>query len=430
MIAQLITYTRKTRSIGTIAKPAVAAVMAFSLIAAACGGGDPEGPDTLALSEEESEATTTTERSEPDSSTTTSVASSSTTVGQETAPTVAMPPTTAGSGRSPVNTIGGARGSDPTGIYRGYLGGLDPDEIVVAGAAVPPSAERNALPLTGLAGAVPDRPAAVVKIDNGAAASPQQGLNAADIVIEEEVEGGVTRFAAIFHSTPSIVGPVRSGRTTDLSLASSLGTPLLMYSGANEITESILWSQPRIQNRSHGNAPSGYWRENSRRAPSNLFSDTAPHWASATGGPPPPQFHYRDTGDDVPGATDEELTVAYPASTARWQWDGKQWLRWQRGAEHILVSGDQVSAANVVIIEAERYETGMVDASGGAVPEFAFVGTGPATVFTEGKRIEGTWTKPTLNSVATLTHSPGNPIELSPGRTWIQLVDAGSGRLG
>lgn len=406
-----------------------AGALAVAMVAAACGGSDGE-PDALALSAEEGDGSTTTAATLPEPSTT---VTPTTAAGEESLPTTTTGPSTAttvGSGRGPVSAGTTPRGGDPSGIYRGYLGELDPNEIVVPGAAVAPEALTGILPLTGQPGDVPDHPAAVVKIDNGSAATPHQGLNAADIVFEEEVEGGVTRFAAVFHSTPSIVGPVRSGRTTDLSLISSLGTPLLMYSGANEITEGILWSQPRIQNRSQGNAPDGYWRESSRRAPSNLFSDTAPHWASADGGPPPPQFHYRDNGEPVPGAADEEFTVAYPASTARWQWTGTEWLRWQRGSEHLLVSGEQVSAANVVVIEAERHDTGMTDSSGGAVPEFAFVGTGRAIVFTEGKRIEGTWTRPTLNSVATLTHSPGNPIELTPGRTWIQLVDADSGRVG
>ncbi len=123
------------------------------------------------------------------------------------------------------------------------------------------------------------------------------------------------------------------------------------------------------------------------------------------------------------------MTVSYPASIAKWTWDGERWLRWQRGEEHLLVSGEQVDAANVVVIEAERIATGMVDSSGGAVPEFYYVGSGRATVFTDGNRIEGTWTRPTLNSVATLTDSDGTPIELTPGRTWIQLVESGAGQL-
>ena len=289
----------------------------------------------------------------------------------------------------------------------------------------PPRPVDGVLSLTGLPGTVPDRPAAVVKIDNGSAADPHIGLNAADLVIEEEVEGGVTRFAAVFHSTSSIVGPVRSGRTTDVALISGLGTPLLLYSGANAITQGILLDQAAIELRGEGWS-SGFWRDRSRRAPSNLFTDTAPHWASATGAPPPPQFHYRDPGSSAEGVAVEEVSVAYPSSVARWVWDGSAWRRWQRGAEHRLVDGEQVSAANVVVIEAEEVDTGMVDAGGGAVPEFVFVGTGRATVFTDGRRIEGTWTRPTLASVATLTVGPGRPIELTPGRTWVQLVEAGT----
>ncbi len=60
------------------------------------------------------------------------------------------------------------------------------------------------------------------------------------------------------------------------------------------------------------------------------------------------------------------------------------------------------------------------------MPEFVFVGSGRAVVFTDGHRIEGTWTRPTLTSVATLTTAAGQPIALTPGRTWIQLVQAGS----
>jgi len=89
-----------------------------------------------------------------------------------------------------------------------------------------------------------------------------------------------------------------------------------------------------------------------------------------------------------------------------------------------------VTAANVVVIEAEEAATGMVDGSGSAVPEFVFVGSGPATVFTAGRMIAGVWTKPTLSSVATLTTAAGEVIELTPGRTWVEIVEVGSGMLG
>jgi hypothetical protein len=325
----------------------------------------------------------------------------------------------------PVTTIGGGGGGDPMAIYQGVMGNLEPDQVLVPAVVAPPTLGAGILPLTGEPGTVPNRPAAVVKIDNGSAARPQTGLNQADLVVEEEVEGGLTRFAAVFHSRSFTVGPVRSGRTTDIGVLGSLGTPLLLYSGANQVTDTLLRRQTYVQNRSYATS-SGYWRGHGR-APSNLYSDTGPHWASASGGPPPAHFAYRPTGDAVGGSLVSGLTVSYRANRVAWTWDGTAWLRSQGGRAHIVRSGDRVSAANVVVIEAQEVATGMVDSSGASVPEFVSVGTGRAVVYTAGHRIEGIWTRPSLASVATLTTANGDVIELTPGRTWIELVEAGAG---
>ena len=46
-----------------------------------------------------------------------------------------------------------------------------------------------------------------------------QFMFGADLVVEELVEGGITRFAAVFHSRNSDpVGPIRSARSTDVGL--------------------------------------------------------------------------------------------------------------------------------------------------------------------------------------------------------------------
>ncbi len=334
--------------------------------------------------------------------------------------------TTSGSGGAPVVTRSGGGGAD-TSIYKGFLGIIGRNEVIAGAIATPPSVGSNILPLTGLAGQVPNRPAAIVKIDNSRPARPQTGLNAADIVVEEEVEGGVTRLAAVYHSTSSIVGPVRSGRTTDIGIINGFGSPLLMYSGANAVTDTLLRQQPTVQNRNAGTS-SGYWRDRSRRAPSNLFTDTAPHWASASGGPPPPQFYYRGAGEASQGVADDSLTVSYRANRVGWQWDGSAYKRTQGGSSH-MTAGEQVAAANVVVIEAREMATGMVDSSGATVPEFIFVGSGKATVFSDGKRVEGIWTRPTLAHVATITTADAKPIKVTPGRTWIELIRADAGML-
>lgn len=332
---------------------------------------------------------------------------------------------------SPVTTIAGP-GGEVASLYKGFLGTLGRNEQVVAPLGVQPATTAGVQPLTGLAGPVPDRPAAIVKVDNSSPARPQSGLNAADIVVEEEVEGGVTRFAAIFHSSSTTVGPVRSARTTDIGIVNSFGSPLLMYSGANTVTEGLVRAQTTVQNRNAGTS-SGYWRNSGRRAPSNLYTDTAGHWASATSGPPPAQFSYRQPGQGVsasaPNATPaSSFTVAYRASAAGWSWDGSMWLRTQGGRRHMTAAGDQVSAHNVVVVEVREVPTGMVDSTGANVPEFVFVGAGNVTVFTDGKRIQGRWNKPALALAPTLM-SGGSEIKLTPGRTWIQLVSQDKGLL-
>ncbi|MGI9612522.1 MAG: DUF3048 domain-containing protein [Acidimicrobiales bacterium] len=356
---------------------------------------------------------------------TTAVAPATSSSGNGASPT----PTSTRPRGAPVTTISPGPPADPGSIYRGELGRLDANEVVAAAVAPAPTAAAGTQPLTGLSGNAPNRPALVVKIDNSSRARPQGGLDVADIVVEEEVEGGVTRFAAIFHSTDAVVGPVRSGRTTDIGVLVSLGNPLLLYSGANDVTDALLLNRSAVQNRSAARS-SGYWREGSRRAPSNLFSDTARHWASASGGQPAALFAYRVAGVASPiGDPVSGLTVSYRANRASWEWDGGAWLRSQGGRAHTASSGARISAANVVVVETRKIDTGMVDSSGAVVPEFVFVGSGRATVFTDGKKIVGTWTRPTLASVATFTTADGSVIELTPGRTWIEIIQADAGML-
>ena len=72
-----------------------------------------------------------------------------------------------------------------------------------------------------------------VKIDNLAPARPQTGFTGADIVYVLPVEGGLSRFMAVFSSRfPSVIGPVRSAREDDLELLRQFGRPAFAYSGA------------------------------------------------------------------------------------------------------------------------------------------------------------------------------------------------------
>src|SRR3954471_542802 len=164
-------------------------------------------------------------------------------------------------------------------------------------------------PLTGLPATDPTkltRPALVVKIDNADgsgnnSARPQIGLNKADVVYEEMVEGSVTRLAAVFHSGDSDpVGPVRSARTTDIAVFSPLNRPLYAWSGANGDFAALIRASNLIDV-GYDAQPDAYQRRNETGhvAPHNLYSSTPALFALAPPDalPPSPLFPYRAAGE-------------------------------------------------------------------------------------------------------------------------------------
>ena len=344
---------------------------------------------------------------------------------------VELPTSAAGPGvpegsSTPGTATSGNGSGVPAGAgYIGLLGTLGIDQHITPPRADPPAAKPGTFPLTGLPGDALGRAAIVVKVDNSAKAWPQTGLDRADLIIEEEVEGGITRLAAVFHSAGSEVGPVRSGRTTDISYLSALGRPVLAYSGANTVTEALLLNQEVVQNMGAARS-GGYWRSSSRSAPSNLYTSTTNLWAGAANATPPAQFVYRDDGEASRGREASGAAVVFPSHRVDWAWTGSAWARSQAGNPHVSTNGAQLTAANVIIVEVDEIPSGMKDSVGGVVPEFVFAGTGFATVLSDGKAVSGIWTRPTLRDAATLTRNDGTVIEITPGVTWIEIVTAGS----
>lgn len=370
----------------------------------ACGGSDSE---EATASTEEDTGTTVDEAGEP-------------------VDVVPFAETTVEPDGNPVTTVGAGRGS--TAAYTGLLGRLDLNELVTEAVVPQPETFEDRHPLTGLRGEVKDRPAAVVKIDNGFGVTPQAGLEVADIVYEEPVEGGLTRFAAVFQSRGATVGPVRSGRTTDIGIFNSFGQPLYLYSGANIPTDSLLRAYDNVSNRNYSTT-SGYFREPSRRSPSNVYTSLFDHWATGDEPAPSAQFEYRASSVTAEGSPAETINVRYSANAITWSWDGEHYLRTQRGAAHNDTDGNQLGFENVVVVGTDVVDTGFADSAGSTVPEYPFVGTGPAAIYTDGVKITGTWTKPRLSAAATFTDAAGEVIELTPGRTWIHLMSKSSSAL-
>ncbi|MCP3853442.1 MAG: DUF3048 domain-containing protein [Actinomycetia bacterium] len=280
--------------------------------------------------------------------------------------------------------------------------------------------------LTGLPTASnPSRPALAVKIDNVSRARPQAGINQADIVIEEKVEAGLTRLIAVFNSSaPSVVGPVRSARTSDVHILANLNQPLLAYSGANQGVLNAI-ANSTLADVGINERGGAYFRESSRSAPHNLFTRPGELWASApdNAGLAPPILTFREgplPTDAVPAG---QVSFDFGSTDGSYSWsaDSGGWTRTQDGSTHVDASGVAARPANV-IVQFTNYRPSPAAAQS---PEAIVVGSGDVWVFTEGHIIVGTWERSSAEARTIYRDSTGTEIGLTAGRTWIELVESG-----
>ena len=280
---------------------------------------------------------------------------------------------------------------------------------------------------TALLGEDTIRPALAIKIDNVAAARPQSGINQADVVYEELVEAGITRLVAIFQTeSPSVVGPIRSARTSDPILLSGFDMPLFAYSGANQITLDIVYASDVISV-NWNRASSAYWQSTTRRSPHNLYASATQLWAlnpepERTELPPAP-FEFRGSEEPLhPSAVPaERVDIDFGWTEVDYRWNGSGWARRQRGTAHIDSNGVRVAPSNM-IVQFVRYGTSPAAETS---PEAETVGTGVAWIFTDGHLIIGEWDR-TDASLPAIYHVEGEEIRLTPGRTWVALAQEGT----
>ena len=285
------------------------------------------------------------------------------------------------------------------------------------------------MPLTGVplesSDEIPNRPALAVKMPNNPQALPQTGLNEADIVFEEIINDGITRFAAVFHSQGSDpVGPIRSGRAQDVDILSNLNSPLFAWSGGNPGVTRVINNSTLTSLSYVGGYGNSYFRRDGRGgAPHNLFSSTDTLWDLTPDefAVPPQVFPYMLPGQVAQGDTASIIEIELDSILARWDYDAAsgRYLRSEYGEPHMSELTGQVWADNVVVMLVE-YRQSTIDSKS---PEAVTVGSGQVLIFTDGVVRTGVWQRSSNTDMWNLytDETLSEPLGLSDGRTWVEL---------
>lgn len=291
---------------------------------------------------------------------------------------------------------------------------------------------KVAAPLTGVLvapGSVAHA-AVTVKIDNTEAGRPQAGLERADVVYEERVEGGVSRMIAVFHSQDAdLVGPIRSVRTSDGPIVGPLGGVFAFSDGTPAVVKSLRSVPVKAVYEMQGAGPFVY--PPGRNRPLKTFAKTARLREEATKQDPPPAlFGFRAAGEALAGTTPAaKATFAFgQRSSVVFDFDAAsgRWLRTSNGKAHTLADGSRLGFTNVIIQTVAYRSVGYRDSSGTMVDEAVSVGSGEAILLSGGAQLKLRWSKGSPTAVTQFTDAAGAPVKLAPGTTWVGLVPTGS----
>ena len=267
------------------------------------------------------------------------------------------------------------------------------------------------------------RPVLAVKIDNIVYARPQTGLTDADIVYVLPVEGGLSRFLAIFSShIPPVIGPVRSARADDLELLRQFGRPAFAWSGAQPRLTGVIEHDSRIVDLS-ADLMGGYYRDYNRIAPYNLYAHTRTLLAEAKGASKAHSIGFEFGTANPGGRRTASASVSYPAASYRFTWSARRgrWLVWMDGARAASTEGPQLSAATVVI-QHTLVRTSNYKEYGRRPPFASTMGHGTAIVLRNGREYQVRWSRPRADGGTSFTTLSGQPMRFAPGPVWIVLV--------
>ena len=282
---------------------------------------------------------------------------------------------------------------------------------------------------TGLAGE--NKQILVVKIDDTNAAHPQIGVESADVVYVEQVEGGLTRLAAIYTSKlPPLIGPIRSARISDIELLAQFGRVGFAYSGAQSKMRPVI-AAANLENLSaERNPPSIYGKDPDRPGPVDMIlkPDLLLERANAN-----PKIRIETAtasvfpfGDAPKGETNTAVAkVKWPSAKYELRWDStnEKWLIYFNEKPNMAANGEHLYADTAIIQIVSITPSTYGDKFGEITPFSKTTGSGKAVMLRDGFSYQISWQRNLETDVTTWMSEDGGVANFKPGRTWIFLTD-------
>jgi hypothetical protein len=269
-----------------------------------------------------------------------------------------------------------------------------------------------------------------VKIDDTVAARPQIGLDKADIVYIEQVEGGLTRLAAIYSSEiPQLIGPVRSARITDIEVLAQYGTVVFAYSGAQSKFLPVIRAANLHDSGAQRQSPTIYTRDPLRNSPTNmvlradLLMEKVAEDEKVVSRSAPNAWSFGEK--PLGGSPVSEVKVSWPVATYEFRWsvEENRWTVFNNGVPNLSATGAPHSPTTVVIQKVQIVPSIYGDKLGGVTPHSLTIGSGTGHILRDGEYFPATWSRTDAQSGTTWRAVDGSELSFARGQVWVALVE-------
>lgn len=287
--------------------------------------------------------------------------------------------------------------------------------------------EKNVL--TGVPGA--NGHVLAAKIDDTPEAHPQIGLRDADVIYIEQVEGGLTRLAAIYTSKyPENIGPVRSARISDLDILAQYGRVAFAYSGAQSKFLPKIRAANLVDLGAEHEPPAIYYRDETRSEPTNLILKPIDLLAKAKNEGANIAFAksvgWQFGESPTSGEPIKSAKVIWPASNYTFTWSDleKRWLIDYHRMPDLDSTGYQLGDKTILIQLVSITDSEYRDKAGGITPFSNTIGVGFGYLLRDGKAFKINWKRDNADSGTSFFTADGKAAYFKPGQIWIALASS------